>query len=504
MHLVENRAFKGTVYGLIQFIVTFIQSILLVPLLLTVWGQEKYGLYILVFTFIQLLKAIDFGLQTFVGNEFTREYYVDNKRAGIIISSGILMAFILGGLEFFLFAILWKTGIVYSILNVPHGSNDIMWGILAMVFMWWIVGAITGIMTRAVVCKGLYPKTILWGIYLKFLEILMLLLAGLTNLSISGMLFAWAGINFIYLGLVLRWTMDYLKEFKIYKPFGSLKEGVQMLKKSSILTINNIFDQVSGNGIVFLISRFISISVIPVFITLRTITNTVLQFNSLLVNPLQPELIRYHAERSVDKIFSVFQAVWIINGLIINISLLLIIPFIREIYMIWTKNILPFNENLYFLLCTSAALVNYGKILTTYLFGINDVRAISYISFSRFFVLFIVSLISIKYYGVMGIGIGFLFSELVSSVIIPIYLTKKNLKILNDKKIAWNVILSMLPIGVLVGCFVMELCTTYSSIFITIIGAIIIIIVYILQWFKLESSVQLRLKSFVIQLYHQK
>src|SRR5688572_18171403 len=107
MHVVEKRAIKGTLFGLIQFGLTFVQSVLLVPLLLTQWGQEKYGMYLAIFAFLQLLKTIDFGHQTYVGNEFNKIYFQNRSDSVVILGSSMMMALILGGVELLIFLGLW-------------------------------------------------------------------------------------------------------------------------------------------------------------------------------------------------------------------------------------------------------------------------------------------------------------------------------------------------------------------------------------------------------------
>ncbi len=504
MQAVERRAFRGTVYGFIQFGLTFAQTILLVPLLLSNWGKDKYGVYIAIFAFIQILRTIDIGHQSYIGNEYGKTQFLDKHKANSILASSIMMALVLGGIEFLLFIVLWFTGAVYSLLAInPQDSTMILLGVMCMVLMWWIVGSVSGIMARVVLCKGLYPESVLWDILLKILEIILLVIAGIINLSLFNLLWMLAVINVVIFAIVLRWSMRHFIEVKQIWSMGNWREAVINFRNSIILTFNNVFEQLNLNGIVFLITRFISLAMLPVFVTIRTVTNTAVQVTSLIVNPLQPELIRYHSEKSGEKIYSVIQTVWIISGILINISFLVVMPFITSLYTLWTKDILILNRELFFLLCLSVSLANFGKVLTVYLTGINDLKAITLMSGVRCIVVFGLSVVFIQDWGLTAVGLGFIVAEILSSVVLPLYLIKRKLSKIQVTIKSNDIVLALLPVSILALCFITDLLGFISSMYIALLGIGVMVSIYYLQWNRLEKEVQSRLKTLAFHVFRR-
>ena len=68
---IESRLASASLASFASFIVTLLQSLLMVPLLLAVWKPEVYGQWIVVTTAFGLLTTMDLGLQNYVGNLFT-------------------------------------------------------------------------------------------------------------------------------------------------------------------------------------------------------------------------------------------------------------------------------------------------------------------------------------------------------------------------------------------------------------------------------------------------
>ncbi len=499
MKTVERRTLNSTLFGFIQFGLTFIQSILLVPLLLSHWGKEKYGIYIAVFAFLQLLRIIDFGHQTFVGNEFNKEYFIDQAKARAILASSLKIAFVLGGIELVLFLLFWLSRTVYPIMGLDQfESSFVMFGILSMILMWWLVGSAGGVFSRALLTKGLYAEVLLWAIGLKILEIFFLIIAAIVNMSLFNLLWIWAIINILYTAVVIRWSMKILIDFRTIFTISDWKLGFRGLKKSFVLIFNNGLEQFNLNGIIFLITRLVSLAVLPIFVTTRTLTNTVVQFTGLIVSPLQPELIRYHSERSGLKIASVIKTVWIINGFLVNVSLLAITPFIAWVYTFWTKGILTFDRNLFFLLCLSTSIANFGKIVIAYLTGINDLKSITILSVTRFVILFVISLLLIKTYGLTAIGIGFILAEIVSSVVLPLYLTMDKLKKFGSELHAYDIVLGLVPIFILGFCFWLEYILDAHLWMIAIIGVTVMTVVYFIQWKRMHIEVRYKLETLTV------
>jgi O-antigen/teichoic acid export membrane protein len=496
MKTIEKRTLNSTIYGVIQFGLSFIHSILLVPLLISNWGTEKYSIYLNVFAFIQILRTLDLGHQVYIGNEFNREYHKDKESATGVLASSIRMALLLGFAELLIFLGFWWTGKTDTLLGITSDNpTPVMVGILCMVIMWWMIGSVAGVMVKAVLSKGVFAQTILWAILLKVMEIGLLIIAGIYNISLFNLLWLWAAINLAYSLIVYRWIWIHLDDIGIHWRKGSWKQAFRSVKHASVLTLNSLFEQFSTNGINFLITRYISLLVLPVYTTLRTITNMAVQMTNLVMNPLQPELIRYHSEQSGKKIASVTKTYWMIGGAMVNISLLAIAPFMAWLYAVWTNQQLRFDPVLFYLLCLSVAIANFGKTWTTYLTGINDLKAITLMSVARFGIIFSIIVFGARQYGLVAIGWAVLNGEIISSLILPFVLTRGKMRGFNTAFHMQDILLALLPIGILALCFGCIVFAGGSIWWIAAIGVILMAASYVVMWHRLDEEVQVRLKS---------
>jgi O-antigen/teichoic acid export membrane protein len=137
--------------------------------------------------------------------------------------------------------------------------------------------------------------------------------------------------------------------FPWWKNF-NLKTGFTNFGKSMILTINGFLDQMNTNGILFLIGKFLSPVAIPVFTTIRTVTNTMTILTNLTVQPLVPEMIRFQNEDQKEKIWKIIEVNWLVSGALISFSFLILVPIVEFLFDIWTKGQIEFNSILFYLL----------------------------------------------------------------------------------------------------------------------------------------------------------
>src|SRR5688572_28326079 len=99
---IEKRAFNGTIIGFISMAVNVVYSIVLVPFFLTYWGDIKYGHFIGIYALIQLMRTLDAGHQSFIGNKFILYFHSNPLEAKRVLGSSIAVAFTIGFIELIL------------------------------------------------------------------------------------------------------------------------------------------------------------------------------------------------------------------------------------------------------------------------------------------------------------------------------------------------------------------------------------------------------------------
>lgn len=482
-----------------MFLLSFVYSIVLVPIFLKYWGEEKYGIWISIFAFVSLMRTVDLGHQNYIGNEFNRLYHQNKEKAIELMGSSLRMAFLLGFIELLFFLVAVCTGIYLDLLGLENelGNNNARNGILVFLLMWWLVGSIGGIIVRLVLPLGKYAHTVYLGVVLKVGEIMILVLSAIFDLDIFYICLSLASFQFFYslfvYYAVYRLIPDILSKWRA----GSWKLGMTNFWRSLVLTMNGFLEQMNVNGTILLVSSFLSLAIVPVFTTIRTLSNTVTQLTNLIINPLQPELIRYHALGDGWKIKQVVEANWLVSGMIVNVLFVLLTPFVNWLYSFWTNGQLELNWALFYFLTLSVAVINYGRSLYYYLAGINHLQAISVISLSRTLTVFGLAIPLIASFGLSAIGLAILCAELFSSVLIPVWYANRELARLNSKLSKRSIILGGMPVIILSLFYSLNFEASVNIFLLVILTLASLTMIFYWQWRRIDEEVKQRLLSLV-------
>jgi O-antigen/teichoic acid export membrane protein len=278
------------------------------------------------------------------------------------------------------------------------------------------------------------------------------------------------------------------------------REGLRGLRKSLVLTFITIGQQLSNSGLVLLISALFTAAIIPSFTTLRTLTNTGGAVTRIFITALSPDMIRFHATRETEKLFSTLNANWFISGICVNFGIILVLPIIERIYRLWTKGYLAFNPVLFFLLAVAISLDNFGTGLNMYLSGINDLRSQTIITITRVGVLFLVGYYLSSFYGILSIGIGCVVAEIFASVVLPVIFVNRRLEEFSAQLAFKHVFLAIVPpVLLLLACAVLMACkVSFNLVSLVLLPALCA--VYYGNWKILGRELQGRISSLAISI----
>ncbi|MBK7629838.1 MAG: hypothetical protein IPJ23_03885 [Ignavibacteriales bacterium] len=215
-------------------------------------------------------------------------------------------------------------------------------------------------------------------------------------------------------------------------------------------------------------------------------TNTALSITNLLINSILPDFVRYHTTKEKEKLNSVFIANWFFSGVVVNIGIILVIPFAEIIFRIWTKGIINFDFKLFISLAASISVINFGAGLYNYLYGINNLRAIT-----------VITLFGFSYYlaglmGLTGIGVAVLISEIFSSIVLPYFYVQKILNTFNGSlDIKASLTATAAPLIILIFTSSVLFGIEFSY-YIWGIALSLVILTYIFNWSILDKEVKER------------
>ena len=317
----EKRALKNTYVGVLSFILTFLQSILIVPIILNSWGAVKYGNWITLFAAFTLLQSVDLGHQNYIGNEVNVLYHKNRNDLKKTLSSSLLMAFIIGLLEVLLTVYIILSGSATSILGLDTSQTELAISLLILMMMWFSIGSITGILMRLLIPIGkLYEQQ--WiSLIIRLIQFFALLTIVLIKGSILSAAISYSIVQLVLSFIALLKIKQYVPEFYPWWQNANFTVGLKNFGKSIVLTVNSIVQQLSLSGLILFVSNFYQIIQVPVYSTIRTLTNTAGMVTNIMSTAVFPETIKYYAKGEDKKLYFSLTINVFLSGLIVNTAI---------------------------------------------------------------------------------------------------------------------------------------------------------------------------------------
>jgi len=497
---IQKRVLKNYIVGIVSFAITLLQSIITVPILLNYWGNDIYGIWIALFAGFTLLQSFDLGHQSYVGNLLNVFYHTDKSKFSSYLGSSLLVAGSIGILQLIFTITLIITGYLNNFLGISGEAisySVLSYSMIALIIMSILTSTFGGILVRMLIPAGYMTQNLVWGLIFKLSQFISLIIVAFLGGQILIASIVYSIVQTILAFSVFSYIRKKMPEFYPWWKLRNVQEGITNLKKSTVLTINNLLQQLSNNGLVLFISNIFSTAMVPAFTTVRTLTNTATVFTNLFITSTQPDLIKYHAKKESAKLNSTLNAHWFFSGLVVNTGLILVIPYVETIFRIWTKGMINFDFKLFITLAASISALNFGAGLYNYLFGINNLRALTTISVARVIFLFAFSFFLGPKFGLVGVGIGVLVSEIISSILMPYFFVQKTLKTFQDKLGLRESIIALLAPLIIFSLCILILCDININYFIWATAVILNFSVYLLNWQLLDDDIKQRFSDLI-------
>jgi O-antigen/teichoic acid export membrane protein len=377
-----------------------------------------------------LVRSLDSGFISYVGNKLNYLYHQDQNALREHLASAVIGIAILGIIELSIgLAVISSRGIVL-LLGVPAdtvGHFQSSAALLVLIVTWVLSGAYLGIVHRLQIPTGFMYQAAWWAMGFQVSQFIAIVIAAVLRFDLlyTSLLFAFVQFA-IYVA-----SADYLRrKLPAYYPWwrnGRARTGIRDLGHSMLLTASSFIQQGATNGAVMLISVLSGPAAVPVFTTVRTLTNLWTNVTSVLTAPLLPDVVRYHATGDGKKLLTISEAYWVLVGSVVNAGVLVAYPLIQPLYYYWTNHKVALDKSLLCLLLASVVLTNVGGLLSVYLNGINSLRVVLATSAVRG--LFALGLGGLLYFylGLTGFGLAIMLGEFVSLSIMGAYFTRREL-----------------------------------------------------------------------------
>jgi O-antigen/teichoic acid export membrane protein len=412
----EYRAARVSLVTGLSTIMSIAFQLISVPICLMYWGDATYGSWLVLYAAFILIRSLDTGFVCYVGNKLNYLFHQDQIALREHLASALAGIAIIGAVQLLLGVAALSSDGIASLLGMPSGPSPdhrSRVALLVLLGTWVLSGSYLGLVHRLLIPAGMMYQAAWWSMGFQVSQVAGILLAAMLHYDMLHTALLFAGIQFsLYLASAI-YIRQSLPEYYPWWRSGRVRTGLSDLGHSMWLTATNIIQQSSFNGTVILIATLSGPAAVPIFTTARTLANLWTNVSNVLITPLLPDIVRYHATGKGLKTVAINEAYWVLVGTTVNLGVLMTYPFIGPLYGYWTAHAVSLDKSLLCLLLSGVVVANVGGFITMYLNGVNSLRVLLAASVVRsIFVLGVGGMLSIRL-GLAGFGIGLFGGELV-------------------------------------------------------------------------------------------
>ena len=427
---IEHRATRVSLVTGLSTLLSVGFQLISVPICLKYWGKESYGSWLALFAAFMLVRSLDTGFVSYVGNKLNYLFHQDQKALREHLASALAGVVVIGALQLSIgIAAMFFDGIalLLGVNSSTVADQRSSLALLVLISTWALSGPYLGIVHRLLIPAGMMYQAAWWSMGFQVSQFTGIILAAMLHLDMlqTSLLFTFVQLS-IYLGSAI-----YIRQkLPAYYPWwrgGRPRTGIKDLARSMWLTASNLIQQGSTNGTVLLISALSGPAAVPVFITVRTLANLWTNVTNVLTTPLLPDIVRYHATGEGQKIVTISEAYWVLVGTAVNLGILITYPLIELMYGYWTAHTVALDKLLLCLLLASVVVTNVGGLITLYLNGINSLRVVLAASMILGILNLGVGGFLFYHFGLAGFGVGILGGELLALLVMGRYFVQREL-----------------------------------------------------------------------------
>ena len=406
---------------LLLFILGFIQSLLILPLILKFWGSNNFGLWVLFMAALGLFRTLDNGHQTFIANLVGQSIVRGPHLVKNILSSAVVAASFLVIVQGVFFVILSYFGIDKVLLgfDLIHNIDNIS---LLVIILWIYLSSIGGLTTKFYPFVGLYSRAQVFGLLQKILEIGLILLLVMNDFSVTQAIFYYSLVMMFFSIITI---LDSSLKFPLYViSFKSVNVlfGFKNLRKSLTLTLNNFMDQFISNLLNSIVVNLFNLATFSFYSTVRTMGNVSSQLAVLSIQPFQQEVLKFQMERKK------LQASFFVYNYLLFIDVVILLPFvtlfskIEKLYNFWTSSTFFYNERFVLALFVSLVFFSYGRFIVIQLALVNANNTLLKTTLVRLISsIFFAGILGYVFQSVVAFAWGCALGELIGSLVYPFF-----------------------------------------------------------------------------------
>jgi O-antigen/teichoic acid export membrane protein len=415
------RLISGSAAAWTRIIITMISQVVLVPIYLTYWSPETYGVWIAIQSLVSMLTLLDLGHHMYVGFELFRFARTDMVTFCKYLWSAILVGLVVAAFEMLVIFALIHFAVVPFLLGESKSMDAALVsesdGVLLLVGInWFATSALTGFIVRALEAFGYHAR-------LSWLGVVHLILANsLPAIAVVlGASFLEAGIV-MTAGVIIFYLPIYYDMYRLMKREGimhikpSWRIGFRNFVRSLGLTGKLILENLRQQGVRLVLAPISGAVALAAFSTMRTGANVALQGLNSITNPLMPDLMRFLHERDQDRSEAGFSTIWVVLIVLISPAVIVLQALAAPLFQIWTHDRIQFDPLLFSMLSLSVLIFAVAQPAVAVVMGNNLMRPQLILTSVSATIVVALVVVLVPVMGLVGAGIAIVASEIAAAV----------------------------------------------------------------------------------------
>lgn len=416
-----KRVVSGSIASWVKIVVTFLSQFLLVPIYLSYWETEVYGVWITIQAVLSFLLILDVGHHNYIENECLRLGMPKKHKITLIMWSGGLLSFFLGLVLVTIFTILvFFTDVLllfdFKDIN-PILLKEATIVLLILLTVNWLTNGVGGVFTRTLYTFNHYARLSWYGVIHSISTTVPPIIAVVCNqgLLVTGIVSA--------LSLVIYYIPYYVQIRKLLQSSEinyvtpSFKVGWSNFFLSLVLSAQSLLLNARQYGVRLILAPLAGATALVAFTTMRTGANLALKGLGTITGPLMPELMRFLNEKHQEKFEGAIITVWSVLVFLMAPGIVVLQLIMPSFFKVWTRNKVEFDPLLFALLSLTVLIYALAQPAIAIIKGNNRLK--TQVSIAGITALVVVGgmFILVPLFGVLGAGIALVLGELVDTLL---------------------------------------------------------------------------------------
>jgi len=341
--------------------------------MLSHWGAELFSFWAIILSARAIILFLSDGYVRYILNQYNLSFHQSQSEAAGVLSAGIsfLLLFSLGICLLLGFVFMLWPGTSFFLFGTQEG----LFTYLPLCLVGYIVAASVQngqrLYSGAKEARGLVWHNMVFEVVLIFLEITVLSWLLLQGSSFAVVLYADSAI-------IAAMAIFYLVHLFVHYPVSAvftgknIRLGAMCFGKATQLYASNFFEKLSTDGLVLLLSFFrFDKAAIALFATVRTIVNTPLLAQNLLLNTYTPEMQKNFSLSDTEALEKLLNFIRLRVAPILCLGIVLFLPLYEPIFKYWTHDKIEYSSVFMILMLMMAVFNLYGLSFAFVLKGVN-------------------------------------------------------------------------------------------------------------------------------------